>query len=305
MPNRLGKGISALLVLATLCGVLAFVSTWTDRQLFETGHWADTSAELIDRPEIRDAVSTFLVERLLANVDVQAELQADLPPKLRGLAGPAAAALRKLSDRAADKALDSPKVRDAWVTANTAAHETAMQIIEGGNAAVGTRRGVVTIDLRLILTDLAERVGVNQRLIAKLPPDAGTVVVLHSDDLKTAQNVHSVVSVLAVAMTLLTILLFASAIGLATGRRQRAVAFTGASLAVVGGGALILESLAKGPLVDSLVSTQAVRPTVVAVYEVSTRLFREQAGLIIIFGVLVMLGAGLAGALAAKARTNA
>lgn len=295
MPNRLGKGIAALLVLATICGVLAFVSTWADRQLFKTGYWSDTSAELIEQPEIRDAVSAFLVDQLFANVDVQAELQAGLPENLKGLSGPAAAGLRELADRAADRALSSPRVQQAWVSANTAAHEAAIKIISGDTDRVTVENGVVTMDLKALLRDLATRVGVGEKLISKLPQNAGTIVVLQSDELKSAQNAYDVVRVFAVVMTILTVLLYALAIGLAAGRRRRAVAFVGASIVTVGAGALLLGAIAKQPLVDALATTEAVRPAVVAVYDISTGLLREQAGSFIFTGILVMLGAWLAG----------
>lgn len=294
VPAKLGVGISALLVLATICGVLAFATTWADRQLLQTDQWRDTSAELIEQPEIRDAVAQYLVDQLFANVDVQGELQASLPENLKGLSGPATAGLRELADRAADRAFESPKVQQAWVNANDVAHKTAIKIIEGGDERVSVLNGVVTIDLRLMLADLAKRVGVGEKLVSKIPDNAAQFVVLQSDELELAQDGYDTLKAAKAAFSVLTILLFALAIGLATGRRRRAAAFTGAAFIGLGASVLLLTTLLRQPAVDALASTVAVRPAVFAVFDISTGLLRDQANSIIVTGVLVLIGVWLA-----------
>lgn len=293
--KRLGKGVSALLILATLFGVIAFVTIWANRQLAETGYWEKTSEELIQQPEIRDALSTYLVDQLFANTDVQARIQQQLPPDLKILAGPATSGLRELAGRAADRAINSPRFQEAWIKANEIAHENAMQIIKGGNEKISTEGGVVTIDLKLLLEDLSQRTGVGGKLAGKLPADAAKVVVLQSDELKTAQDAYKTFRALSIVSFVLTILFFALAIALAAGRRRRAVAYTGASFTAVGAGVLLLAKIAEPPTVDTLAKTAAVRPAVRALFDVSTGLLRDQAASIMFTGVLILLGAWLAG----------
>ncbi|HNC06462.1 MAG TPA: hypothetical protein PLS38_09180, partial [Solirubrobacterales bacterium] len=62
-------------ILAGFITVLAILSTWVDRQVFDTQEWGDTSLKLLQNPEIQKQVATYAVDELSANVDVQGELE--------------------------------------------------------------------------------------------------------------------------------------------------------------------------------------------------------------------------------------
>jgi hypothetical protein len=295
MPNRLGKGVSSLLILATICGVLAFVSAWADRQLLQTDYWTDTSSELLEQKPVRDALSTYLVDQLFTNLDVESQVREGIPEEFKGLSGPAVAGLRELADRTADKALASPRVQSLWRDANEAAHAKLIKILDGGDKTISTAGGVVTINVRLLLLDLAKRVGVGEKLIQKLPPNVGSIVVMDSGELRAAQNTVKTVRVFRVLFLLLTLAFIIAAIWLAAGRRRRAVAFTGGAFVGVGAGALLLVALAKGPLVNTFATTAATRPTVTAIFDTTTGVLRAQATSVIVSGLLILLGAWLAG----------
>lgn len=295
MPNRLGKGVSTLLLVATLCGVLAFVSAWANRQLLQTDSWTDTSSELLEQKPVRDALSAYLVDQLFTNLDVESQVREGLPSDFKGLSGPAVAGLRELADRTADKALASPRVQGLWRDANQAAHAKLMKVLDGGDQTISTVGGKVTINVRQLLLDLANRVGVGQKLTAKLPPNVGAIVVMDSGELRTAQNTVKTVRVFRTLFLVLTLAFFAAAIWLASGRRRRAVAYTGGAFVGVGVGALLLAALAKGPLVDTFASTSAARPAVAAVFDTATGVLRAQATSVIVSGLLILLGAWLSG----------
>ena len=110
-----------MIVLATVIGLVAVLSIWANRQALETDNWTETSSELLENEEVRDQISAFMVDTLFTNVDVQAELEQRLPPDLARLSGPATGALRELTGRAADRALQSPQVQRLWEEANRAA----------------------------------------------------------------------------------------------------------------------------------------------------------------------------------------
>ncbi len=295
MPNRLGKGVSFLLILATFCGVLAFVSAWANRQLLQTDYWTETSSELLEQKPVRDALSAYLVDQLFTNLDVESQVREGIPDEFKGLSGPAVAGLRELADRTADKALAGPRVQGLWRDANQAAHAKLMKILDGGDETISTAGGVVTINVRSLLVDLAKRVGVGQKLIEKLPPNVGSIVVMDSGELRTAQNTVKTMRVFRVLFFVLTLVFFAAAIWLAVGRRRRAVAYTGGAFVGVGAGALLLVALSKGPLVDAFAATSATRPAVAAIFDTTTGVLRAQAASVIVSGVFILLGAWLAG----------
>ena len=76
---------------------------WANRQLLETDTWVDTSTELLEDEEIRTVVADFMVDELFTAVDVEAQLQAALPPRAQPPAGSAG--------RRANLADDSPTRR--------------------------------------------------------------------------------------------------------------------------------------------------------------------------------------------------
>src|SRR5262249_62212891 len=76
------------IAVATLIGVLAILANWVNRQMLSTDSWRTTSRQIIQDPEVRSALSVYLVNQLYANVDVSGQLRNQLPPNLKGLAGP-------------------------------------------------------------------------------------------------------------------------------------------------------------------------------------------------------------------------
>jgi hypothetical protein len=291
----LGIGIGLLLALATLIALLAFISIWANRQILDTDQWTETSTALLERPAVQHAVGDYAVNQLFNNVDVEGELKANLPTELQGLAGPISGGLRQLATKGAYAALERPAVQQAWKTANKLAHKNALLVLEGGNENVSTTNGAVTINTKLLLTDIANQVGLPKSLINKLPPSVGQLTVIQSDKLSSAQNFVKAIKGMAVWFAILAILLYAAAIGLAKDRRRIAVRWMGISISIVGILLLVIQSLGRGPLVDTLATTSAVVPAVTDVYNISTDLLKQMAISFFITGLLVVFASVLAG----------
>ena len=107
-----------------MLAVLGIFAVWANRQLLNPNNWANTSTKLLQNAEIQKALPTYLVDQLYANVNVAAELKAKLPPVLQPLAGPVAGGLQNVAISAAERALASPRVQEAWKQANRAADQT-------------------------------------------------------------------------------------------------------------------------------------------------------------------------------------
>src|SRR3954452_24098220 len=114
--------VSALLTLATLIGFAGAFAVWVNRQALNTDNWTTTSGKLLADKKVQTALSAYMVNQLFSNVDVASELRKVLPPQPTALAGPAAAGIQELAGRAAPRLLARPRVQDAWVAANLAAH---------------------------------------------------------------------------------------------------------------------------------------------------------------------------------------
>ena len=126
---------------------MAIFSVWINRQALNTDNWVNTSDKVLQNKDVQSQLSIFLADQLFASVDVQAELQKSLPPRLQPLAGPASGALHQLAPQVAQRALVTPQFQTLWSQANRAAHETLLKIVDGGGSTVSTNNGQVTLDL--------------------------------------------------------------------------------------------------------------------------------------------------------------
>ena len=303
-PSRHRFAVGALLVAGTISAFLAIAALWVNRQVLDTDNWTDTSTQLLEDPAIRTALSGYLVDQLYANVDVAGEIRSALPERAQPLAGPAAGAVRNVAEDATDELLQRPRVQALWENANRAAHAVFLDIVQGGGDRVSTEGGEVTLDLREVLLQLAERTGVGGKLVDKIPPDAAQLTILRSDQLSFAQDVVDVLRPLAILLVVLMLAFYAGAIALAHGHRRETVRAAGFGLIIAGALALLLRSLAGDAVVNALASTEAVRPAAESVWRIGTSLLNEAATAAIGYGVVIVFAAWLAGPTRAAVATR-
>ncbi len=288
--------VRSLIGVAAVLGVVAIFAVWANRQLLDTGYWTDTSTKLVASPPIRDALSGYLTDQLYANVDVAGELRGELPEELKPLAAPAAGALRSLVEKGVSFALEQPRVQALWRTANEIAHAQFVKLIENRGTVVRTPGGGnVVIDLRPLLGEVAKRVGAPTSVVEKIPPNVAELRVIRSNNLKTAQNAVNALRGLAVVLPLLVYLLFGLAVYLARGRRRQTLmavglAFIASSLVV-----FIVRSLAGHAVVNSLASTDSIKPAAEAAWSIGTSVLIDIAWAVVYFGIALILAGLLAG----------
>jgi hypothetical protein len=293
-PHRRGLA-RALVVLAALIAFFALHAIWLDRQLLNTDNWTTASSKLLDDPAIRSQTAGYLTDQLFSNIDVQAEIASVLPPRAQALAGPAANLLRERVEFRANKLLQRPKVQQLWEDANRRAHELLLRVLENKGDIVSTQGGVVTLDLRTLLEQLEAQTGVGGRVAARLPANAAQVTILKSDQLKTAQDAAKVLDGLPIVLVALSLLLFAAALLVSPGWRREAVRAYGIGLVVAGIAALAVIAIAGDAIVNSLATTAAMEPAVRGVWDVYDTLLQQAAAACIFYGVVMVLGAWLAG----------
>ena len=124
--------IGGLVVLATVVAVWSALNIWLDGQLLDTDQWTESSVELLENDEVRDALSVFLVNEVYERVDVAGELANRLPEDLEGLAAPLAGVLRGPAVQGVDVILATPATKALWEEANRRAHETLVVTIRDG-----------------------------------------------------------------------------------------------------------------------------------------------------------------------------
>jgi Short C-terminal domain len=295
--------VRILVVIASILAFLAIFTSWVDRQALNTDNWVDTSGKLLEDEAISDAVATYSVDQLYANVDVSALLKRRLPKDLQPVASPAAAGLRALSVRGAERGFQSARVQTLWKQANRVAHTQLVAILEGKSETVSSQNGKVVLDLRPIVLQIADRLGlkkqVNQAISkaqanGRLKPSFGQLEIADSDQLDTAQTITKILRGLAWLFSLGSLALFGVAVYLAAGRRWLVVLGYGLGLIAAGLAAIALRAAAKGLVTDSLAKTEEARVPVQHAWDIGTALLHSIASSVIIFGVLFVIASFLA-----------
>jgi hypothetical protein len=294
MSRARRRTVKALVALGSVFAFLSVFAVWTERQALNTDDWVRTSDRLIENSTIRAAVGDYLVDQLYANVDVEKEIEDILPGDTKDLAGPVSGGLRQVAGDGADQVLRTTTAQDLWQDANRTAHEQLLAVLEDDKDAVSTEEGEVTLQLGSLVTNLAGEVGIGEQLAEKLPPDAGQVTILRSEDLRTAQDVVIAVKGLAIVLTLLTLVCFGAAIYLSRGERWVTVLFCGAGLIAAGFAVLVARQVAGGIVVGQLVVDQSIEPAAEAAWSISTSLMVSIARSSIVVGALLVLAGWLA-----------
>ena len=75
-----------LIVLASVVLVLSLTANWIQRELFNTDEVANTTDEILKDEDVQEALATYAVDQLYANVDVQEEVAGRLPSGAEALA---------------------------------------------------------------------------------------------------------------------------------------------------------------------------------------------------------------------------
>lgn len=293
-PHRVA--VRVLIVLAAIVLALTTADVWVKRQLLDTDRWVSTADELLAEDEIRAALSAYVVDQLYTSVDVAAQLEARLPDDLDGLAAPLAAGLRGPATEAVDRLLATAPAQELWSRVNRRAHETLVNILrDETRTGTSTAGGTVTIELRELVVRLADQLGLPESVVERIPEDVGSITVVDSDELESAQQAVEVVELASVLLFVLVVALYLGAIALAAGWRRVAVRDVGLSVLVVALVLLVVLRFARSYVLDNLVAVEENRPVVSEAWFIASQLLRDMAWSGVVLGAGIALGAMLVG----------
>src|SRR6202167_5634463 len=287
--------VRVILGVATVLAVFAIFAIWANRQLMNPHNWARTSTALLQKETVRTALAGYLVNELYANIDVQAQLRSGLPTQLEPLAGPLSGALHGVAEQAAERALEAPRVQPVWESANRAADQALVKVVEGGGSRVHITGGTVSLNLHQIVADLAQDLGLPPGLADKLPASVANLKIVTSSQLGLVRNLAKTLHALALWLTILTFVLYALAVSLARGYRRSTLIWVGSSLVFAGVFVLLGRKIGQGQLVSAITSNASVEPAANDAYSVATSLLVQVAGASIVIGIPVILSAWFAG----------
>ncbi|TVR26350.1 MAG: hypothetical protein EA389_06050 [Ilumatobacter sp.] len=288
---------TVLVVFATLLAVVGATTTWLKVQMLDTDRWVAVSSDLLEEPEVRSALSSYLGEQLFEAVDVRAELEGLLPPRAAGLAGPLTGLMRVSVANAVEQLLASDRFGDVWEGANRRTHTAAVAVLRGEDVGpLSTADGAITLELGEALQQLGARLGLPAGALDRIPPGFGQIIVADSDDLAAAQRAVQVAEFVSWMLLLAVVALYAGAIALAVGRRTAMVLQVGIAL-VVGGAVLLVARLLGVYLsVGAIVRKTENESVATVVGMVATQLLRNIAWTSIAIGLVIAVTAAILGA---------
>lgn len=192
-------------------------------------------------------------------------IKSGLPPQLQSLAAPAAGALRNAA------------------------------VQGGGKGAAGVNQGAVTLNLALIVDDIASRLGLPSDIGSKLPDNIASLTVFKADQLKYVQNGDNAIKGLALWLTSVCPLFYGLAILLAPGHRRRTMMTAAGAVLVAGVLVLLTRSILASQIAGSLTNVGSLRATISAVVSIATGIRAEIAGACIFVGAVVIAFGWFAG----------
>lgn len=288
--------IHALIVFATVLGIVSGLNVWVERQLLDTDEWVEVTDELLADEDVRGLLAAYLVDELYESVDVANEISARLPDDADALGGLLAAALRGPATSSVDRLLGTDRVGALWSELNRRTHATLVRVLKDETGpALSTTDGTVTLELRELVKQVGLEFGLSLDVVDKLPEDIGRVTIVESQDLAAAQNAVRLVELASLLAFLLVALLYAAAVYLAGPRWREAIREAGLALVIASASVLVGLSVAARVVEGSVGDDPGAQGAAQAVTEIGTGLLRGVFTAGLVFGAIIAGVAALAG----------
>ena len=227
-----------LLVVGSALMVGSASALYARSTLLNTDQYVTTVEPLASNAAIRSALSTFIVDTVYRNVNVESLAREALPTKAEFLAAPLTVAIRIFSQQVVDRFLASSAFRGLWTQANRLAHRQVVALLEDKSQRVGpvtVRNGAVTVDLSQTIRQAQRRLAAAGLSFVNQVHLTGPRVqyrLISAKILSQARRYTALLNQLTWALPVLAVLAFAAAVLLLPDRRRGllrvALAFAGA-----------------------------------------------------------------------------
>jgi hypothetical protein len=212
--------VAVLVFLGALCLLVSTVSVWIRDVALDEDVWADTSSQLLESENVRNALSVYIVDQAYSASSAEVRLEEALPPALKPLAPQIASQLRGIAYETASTALARPRVQELWRSTNRAANAQLVDLLEGNTERLRVTGNAVVLDLDQIVANVAGQIGLGSSATQTIQERVEPVVIMRSDQLSTAQTIVKALKALSFWPLILALALWAGAVYLAGQRRR-------------------------------------------------------------------------------------
>ncbi|MFJ6441266.1 hypothetical protein [Streptomyces sp. NPDC091649] len=278
---------AVLLVLLALLVPLSALSAWVDLEIDDTDRYVAAVSPLSSDPAVQTTVADLVTDEAMRQIDL----------------GPLQEAVREFLHESVRSFTTTDAFRNAWDTANRAAHEAVEAALDGDGGEA------VTIDLAPVIDQVkqdlvrdgvpfADRIPVERTEITVLGPD-------QADDLRSSFRWLRACSIWPAVATLVLLVLV---VGIATVRRGLraglwATATVGAGFVL---GAIVLRvlvAIGRGRVLDEVPDSD--RDAAAAVVHALTASLRTTVWVVLAVGAFLLVGAVVTRAVLRKGKAPA
>ena len=254
--RRVLSGVA--LVLACLTILVATLGVWIHQVALNTDRFTSLVTNAVADPTVTDPIATRISVQVVDALDVQSRLESRLPDAIKPLAGALTTAVTERIDARLKVALQNPRLQSALLGTVSFTHAQLVRLLRGETNALSIVDGYLTLDvfpvvaaaldelksMGLIPADvqlpdlaapeapevLAQRL--EGALGVTLPPDFGTIRLMPAARLASAQTIVRVFDLVVILLIVLSALLVALALWLASNRRRMLI-YLGIGVVVV------------------------------------------------------------------------
>jgi uncharacterized membrane protein YgdD (TMEM256/DUF423 family) len=294
-------GVVLLMVIATLCMVLAPVTIWGRNLVLNTDRYVSTLKPVASDPGVQAAIIAAVDRQFDQNVDVSSLVQQNLPPRASVLAGPIEAGVEGFINTVTTRFVESPAFVTLWEQMNRTAHAQLVYLLTGGhlpgNGGVNfdPSSGAVTLQLAPIITTVkAQLVASGLTVASNIPVVGATYEIVQLKGLAQARKYVRWLNTAAWVLPILALVLFAGAIALA--RRRRRALIT-ASFCTIGAMLFIGLGLLIGRhfYLHEIPTDKIPRSTAGYLFDTLVRYLRDGIRTVAIIALVVAIGAWISG----------
>jgi hypothetical protein len=225
-----------LITLGCVLAPVSVIAVGAANQVSNTDRYVANVAPLIGSPPIQSALTDQVTNQITSRLDVTGYVNQAASAlnsheltqvgTLLKSAGPSVVnAINGFIHSAVHGLVTSSQFANAWIQVNRVAHQSLVTALSGGQGAVSTSNGQVTVDLspfiNIVKQNLAAR---GFTLIDNLPTIHPTLTLFSSRELVKAQTAYRLINDLKIVLPILSLVLIAAGVYLAANKRRGLIA---------------------------------------------------------------------------------
>jgi hypothetical protein len=284
--------VALLILLASLVAVMATFAFWMRGTIINSDGWARTVGPLSRNEVIVNTLSGYVVANLFETIDVEQIARDVLPENVAFLSGPLTNALEGAVKDAVSTVVRSDQFNAVWVTVNRTAHRVIIGALLGSGDVLYIRGGQLTLDMSELFGSIQSLIGLDD-LDLFAGRDVGRFVLLESREVAVAQQVLTTLNAVGLILPVVALVLYFLA-WLVSLWRRKTLLWIGIGLASAMALVLILLAIAQ-PVVLASIVDPLIRALAGEIWDVILRRLIVQTILVGSVGLLIVLGAWLAG----------